>query len=211
MEGHWVMSKKGRARMVVTAKITESGMKIGEASDLLGPRYQQTLRIAKRYGAEGAVGLGIAILGAHSPQAKLPHARLCLRRPPTPPAVAHHDEDTHDKQGKGGRFRNRSGISAESKLIAVLGLGLLWHPVVEIGHIKHEVECPCLHPRASSPNKRVGLMLKLVLLLPVAVGWGIIVRCVKVQKIGNGRALEIIPCAKAKFKAKTSPCHVRVI
>ena len=61
--------------MVVMAKVTKSGMKISEASDTLGPRYQQTLRIAKRYGAEGMAGLGIAILGAHSPQAKA--ARGC--------------------------------------------------------------------------------------------------------------------------------------
>ncbi len=39
MEGHWVMSKKGRARMVVMAKATKSGMKISEASDTLGLSY----------------------------------------------------------------------------------------------------------------------------------------------------------------------------
>jgi len=34
-----MMSKKGRARMVVTAKVTKSGMKISEASDTLGLSY----------------------------------------------------------------------------------------------------------------------------------------------------------------------------
>jgi len=57
MEGHLTMSKKERARLVVMAKVMKSEMKISEASDLLGLSYRQTFRIAKRYGAEGAVGL----------------------------------------------------------------------------------------------------------------------------------------------------------
>jgi len=57
MEGHLTMSKKERARLVVMAKVMKSEMKISEASELLGLSYRQTFRIAKRYGAEGAVGL----------------------------------------------------------------------------------------------------------------------------------------------------------
>jgi len=63
MEGHLTMSKKERARLVVMAKVMKSEVKISEpydgceASELLGLSYRQTFRIAKRYGAEGAVGL----------------------------------------------------------------------------------------------------------------------------------------------------------
>ena len=55
MGGH--LANKGRARLVVMAKVMKSEMKISEASELLGLSYRQTFRIAKRYGAEGAVGL----------------------------------------------------------------------------------------------------------------------------------------------------------
>ncbi len=63
MEGHLTMSKKERERLVVMAKVMKSEMKISEpydgceASELLGLSDRQTFRIAKRYGAEGAVGL----------------------------------------------------------------------------------------------------------------------------------------------------------
>jgi len=63
MEGHLMMSKKERGRLVVMAKIMKSGMKISEpsdgceASELLGLSYRQTFRIAKRYGEGGAAGL----------------------------------------------------------------------------------------------------------------------------------------------------------
>jgi len=51
------LAKIERARRVVMAKVMKSEMKISEASELLGLSYRQTFRIAKRYGAEGAVGL----------------------------------------------------------------------------------------------------------------------------------------------------------
>ncbi|MBI1746202.1 MAG: helix-turn-helix domain-containing protein [Acidobacteria bacterium] len=52
-----MMSKKERARLEVMVKIKKQGMKLSEASEMLDLSYRQTLRIYRRYGQEGDVGL----------------------------------------------------------------------------------------------------------------------------------------------------------
>jgi len=47
MEGHLMMSKKERARLVMRANAIKSGMKISKASEPLGLSYRQTFRMAR--------------------------------------------------------------------------------------------------------------------------------------------------------------------
>jgi transposase len=57
MEGHLVMNKKERERLVVMARVRGKGLTIKEASEVLLISYRQTKRIYSRYRKDGAKGL----------------------------------------------------------------------------------------------------------------------------------------------------------
>ena len=86
MDGHLTMSKKGRARLVVMAKVMKFGMKISEPYDgceaperrLRGVRPAGLLAIGRHCGLRAAWGDGSPVLDCPSARTRAtPHGGIC--------------------------------------------------------------------------------------------------------------------------------------